>query len=213
MVPDVLPCYVVCDLSPSLVDHVDEVNAGFREFRGAVHADPSVAALTRVCVVGFAAEPTVLQPLRPAAELADLSGSGLRGATNFGPAFTFLRETIDRDLRALEARLLRVHRPVVFFASDGRPADAVTWPEAFAGLTDPAWPARPAAVVAFGLGAVDRATLDRIGTSRVFLGQDGVRLGTALAASVTSAARRPDRAGAIHDVSTSAPPAGRTLRG
>ncbi|ROP38186.1 vWA domain-containing protein [Saccharothrix texasensis] len=189
---DVLPCYVVCDVSPSMTDHLGEVNAGLREFRGAVHADPSAAALTRVCVVGFAAVATVLQPLRPAAELTELSASRPRAGTNFGPAFALLRETISHDVRALKARRLRVCRPVVFFTSDGRPTDPATWPDAFAALADPAWPARPT-VVAYGLGAVDRGTLDRIGTFRVFLGQDGIRLGTALAVSVTGTARHADR--------------------
>ncbi|QQQ77427.1 hypothetical protein IOD16_02485 [Saccharothrix sp. 6-C] len=189
---DVLPCYVVCDVSLSMTDHLGEVNAGLRELRGAVHADPSAAALTRVCVVGFAAAATVLQPLRPAAELTELSASRPRAGTNFGPAFALLRETISHDVRALKARRLRVCRPVVFFTSDGRPTDPATWPDAFAALADPAWPARPT-VVAYGLGAVDRGTLDRIGTFRVFLGQDGIRLGTALAVSVTGTARRADR--------------------
>ncbi|MFJ6675955.1 hypothetical protein ACIQMJ_33060 [Actinosynnema sp. NPDC091369] len=192
MVSDVLPCYLVCDVSLSMTDHLGEVNAGLREFRGAVHADPSAAALTRVCVVGFAAAATVLQPLRPAAELTELSASRPRTGTNFGPAFALLRETISHDVRALKADRLRVHRPVVFFTSDGRPTDPGVWPAAFAALADPGWSSRPT-VVAYGLGAVDRDTLDRIGTSRVFLGQDGIRLGTALAVSVTRTARRTDR--------------------
>ncbi|WP_367131849.1 hypothetical protein [Saccharothrix sp. HUAS TT1] len=187
---DVLPCYLVCDVSLSMTDHLDEVNAGLREFRGAVHADPSAAARIRVCVIGFAAVPAVLQPLRPAADLTGLSGSRPRSGSNFGAAFALLRETIARDVRDLKARRLLVHRPVVFFASDGRPTDPATWPDAFAALVDPGWPLRPE-VVAFGLGAVDRGTLDRIGAARVFLGADGIRLGTALAVSTT--ARRPDR--------------------
>ncbi|MGM1065330.1 vWA domain-containing protein [Saccharothrix sp. Mg75] len=189
---DVVPCYVICDVSPSMTDHLDEVNAGLREFRGAIHADPSAAGRVRVCVVGFAATPTVLQPLRPAAELTEVGTSGPAAGTNFGPAFTLLRDTIAHDVHALGAQRLRVHRPVVFFASDGRPTDPTTWPAAFAALEDPAWPARPT-VVAFGLGAADHGTLDRIGTSRVFLRQDGIRLGAALAVSVTSTPRRPHR--------------------
>jgi uncharacterized protein YegL len=192
MVTEVLPCYVVCDVSLSMADHLAVVNAGLREFRGAVHADPSAAALTRVCVVGFAAAATVLQPLRPAAELTEVSAARPRTGTNFGPAFALLRETIAHDVRALKAHRLRVHRPVVCFTSDGRPTDQATWPEAFAALADPAWASRPT-VVAYGLGAVDRDTLDRIGTFRVFLGQDGIGLGTALAVAVTWTARRRDR--------------------
>jgi len=186
---DVLPCYLVCDVSFSMIDHLDELNAGLREFRGAVHAEPSVAARVSVCVVGFADVPCVVQPLCPANELAELSGPGPDGGSHFGSVFTLLRDTIDRDVRRLSAHRRRVRRPLVFFTSDGRPTD-VDWPAAFAELTDPSRATCPE-VVAFGIGAVDPATLSRIGTSRMFLGRDGVRLGAALSASVAWA----DRAG------------------
>jgi uncharacterized protein YegL len=188
---EVLPCYVVCDVSFSMTDHMDELEAGLREFRGAVHADPSVAGRVRVCVVVFAETPRVLHPLRPAVELAVLPGPRPSGGTNFGPAFTLLRETIDRDVRGLKAHRLLVRRPIVFFTSDGRPTDPVTWPAAFAALADPAWAVRPN-VIAFGIGAADHDTLGRIGTFRVFLGQDGVRIGTALIVSVARTGLRAD---------------------
>ena len=182
-----LPCYVVCDFSSSMTDYIGDLRAGLREFRGALHADPVAAARIRVCVIGIAEPPRVLQPLRPAAELDDLTEQTPCAGTKFGPVFELLRETIDRDVNALR----RNRRPIVFFVSDGRPTDAATWPAAFAAIADPTWTARPD-VIAFGVGAADPDTLTLIGTRRVFLG--GVRLGTALAASVL-----------IHAVSTSGP--------
>lgn len=187
-----LPCYVVCDFSPSMTDYIAELRAGLREFRGALHADPVAAARIRVCVIGVAETPWVQQPLRPAAELGELTERIPCAGTNFGPVFELLRTTIERDVNALNGN----RRPIVFFASDGRPTDPLTWPAAFAALTDPAWPARPE-LIAFGLGAADRDTLTRIGLDRVFLG--GVRMGAALAAVL------------IHAVSTSGPLARRTL--
>ncbi|MGA6165285.1 vWA domain-containing protein [Amycolatopsis magusensis] len=184
---DVLPCYVVCDISSSMIDHIEDLNAGLREFRGAVHADRAVAAGVRVCVVGFADVPRVLQPLGPAINLVELTGPGSDGGSDFGLAFTLLRDTIDRDVRRLRAQRLRIRRPLVFFTSDGRPTDA-HWPAVFAELTDPAWATHPE-VIAFGIGAADPVILGRIGTSRVFLGRDGVRMGTALTASVVRAER------------------------
>jgi len=188
---DVLPCYVVCDVSLSMTDHIDELNAGLREFRGAVHADSSVAERVRCCVVGFAETPRVLQPLYPMAEFTELPKLGSCAGTNFGPAFTLLRDAIDRDVRGLKAHRLRVHRPMVFFLSDCQPTDPVTWPAAFAALTDPAWAARPN-VIAFGIGDADQDTLGRIGTFRTFLGRDGVRMSTALIASVMWTSPRLD---------------------
>jgi uncharacterized protein YegL len=185
---DVLPCYVVCDVSLSMIDHMAELNAGLREFRGAVHADSAVAGLLRCSVVGFAETSRVLLPLDPAAKLADLPEPEPGAGSNFGPAFILLREAIDRDVRALKANRRRVHRPFVFFLSDGQPTDPVTWPAAFAALTDPRWSARPD-VIAFGLGDADPDTLGRIGTFRTFLGRDGVRLSTALIATVSWSSR------------------------
>jgi uncharacterized protein YegL len=228
---DVLPCYVVCDVSLSMTDHLAELNAGLREFHGAVHADSAVAGLVRCCVVGFAGTPKVLRPLYEMATLvapnrtsgerdatqpparAELGGASQRDqhiefrgggtatppelpemgrGTNFGPAFTLLREAIDRDVRGLKAQRVGVHRPIVFFLSDGQPTDPVTWPAAYAALTDPAWTARPH-MIAFGVGDADQDTLCRIGTFRTFLGRDGVRMSTALIATVTLARPRSDR--------------------
>lgn len=188
-----LPCYVVCDVSSSMTDYIGELRAGLREFRGSAHADPVAAAGIRVCVIGVADTPRVLQPLRPVTELAELDGRSPCAGTNFGPVFELLRAVIERDVSALK----RNRRPVVFFVSDGRPTDPHEWPVAFAALDDPTWTARPE-VIAFGVGATDPDTLARIGTARVFLG--GVRLGAALAASVL-----------IHAVSTSGPPVRHTL--
>lgn len=192
-----VPCYVVCDFSLSMTDYIGDVSAGLREFRGAAHADPVAAARIRVCVIGVADTPWVLHPLRPAAELPDLAGRSPSAGTNFGPVFELLRETIDRDVSALNRNRVTVRRPIVFFVSDGRPTDPWTWPTAFAAIADPTWTARPD-VIAFGVGAADPDTLSRIGVDRVFLG--GVRLGAALAASVL-----------IHAVSTSGPLARHTL--
>jgi uncharacterized protein YegL len=189
---DVLPCYVVCDLSLSMTDHVAGLNAGLREFRGAVHADASVADRVLCGVVGFAESPHVVQPLFLLDELAELPAPGACAGTNFGPVFKFLRTTIDEDVRVLESHRLRVHRPIVFFLSDGQPTDPVTWPAAFATLTDPDWAFRPR-MVAYGVGDADQDALGRIGTFRTYLDRDGVRMGTALIASVTAALPRADR--------------------
>jgi uncharacterized protein YegL len=180
---EVLPCYVVCDVSLSMTDHIEELNAGLREFRGAVHADSAVGKLIRCSVVSFAETPRVLQPLHMTANLAALPEFEPCPGTNFGPAFTLLREAIDRDVSILKSHSLRVHRPIVFFLSDGQPTDPVTWPAAFATLTDPTWASRPS-MIAYGLGDADQDTLGRIGTFRTFLGRDGVRVGAALIASV-----------------------------
>ncbi|SDH17143.1 Uncharacterized conserved protein YegL, contains vWA domain of TerY type [Lentzea fradiae] len=186
MVPDVLPCYVVCDVSFSMTGHLDEVNAGLREFRGVVHAERRSAAQVRLCVVAFADRPAVVHPLAPALDEAAPVVARQESGSHFGAVFTFLRGVVERDVESLRAERTGVRRPVLFFVSDGRATDS-GWPVALARLTATA---SCPEMIAFGLGVVDQRTLDRIGTSRVFLGRDGVRLGTALASSVARTALR-----------------------
>ncbi|KOV84493.1 VWA domain-containing protein [Nocardia sp. NRRL S-836] len=180
MVSEVLPCYVLCDVSFSMADHLDEVNAGLREFRGAVHADRTAVAEVRVCVVAFARQPRVVQPLRPAIDGVEVVHARQESGTDFGAAFTLMRTRIDRDVKVLKAQRIRVRRPVLFFISDGRATDTV-WEIALSGLTTSD---NCPEMIVFGVGAVDVPALDRIGVTRVFLARDGVRLGIALAASV-----------------------------
>lgn len=188
MVPDVLPCYLVCDVSFSMSDHIDEVNAGMREFRGVVHADRRATAQIRLCVVVFAESPLVVRPLLPALDLAELIRPRQESGSDFGSAFTLVRTIIERDVISLKAQRIRVRRPLLFFVSDGRATDPA-WPAALAGLTGTTLCPE---MIAFGLGAVDQPALYRIGTSRVFLGGDGVRLGIALASSVARTVRRSE---------------------
>ncbi|WP_394617415.1 hypothetical protein JNUCC0626_48840 [Lentzea sp. JNUCC 0626] len=188
MEPDVLPCYLVCDVSFSMSGHLDEVNAGMREFRGVVHANRRAAAQIRLCVVVFADSPLVVRPLLPAIDPTENIRMRQESGSDFGSAFTLLRTVIESDVRALKSERVRVRRPMLFFVSDGRPTDPA-WPAALARLTATA--ACPE-MIAFGLGAADQPTLGRIGTSRVFLGSDGVRLGTALASSVARTVLRPE---------------------
>lgn len=188
MVLDVLPCYLVCDVSFSMSDHIDEVNAGMREFRGVVHADRHATAQIRLCVVVFAESPLVVRPLLPALDPAEEITPCEESGSDFGSAFTLVRTIIERDVNRLKTQRVQVRRPLVFFVSDGRATDPA-WPTALARLT--ATTLCPE-MVAFGLGAVDQQALGRIGSSRVFLRGDGVRLGIALASSVARTVLRPE---------------------
>ena len=52
-------------------------------------------------------------------------------------------------------------------------------------------------MIAYGIGAADQDTLDMIGEFRVFLGRDGIRVGTALTLSVVWSALRRDHVVAL----------------
>jgi uncharacterized protein YegL len=175
----VLPFYVVCDVSYSMMDHIDAVNDSLRDLQRAIGADQAVSEMIRFCLIGFSESAEVLVPLGRPSEIGELSGLTVRAASNFGAVFTFLRDQIARDVERLMARSCRVCRPAVFFLSDGQPTDPSTWSSGFAALTDAAWIARPN-VIAFGIGDADPVTIARIGTFRAFFGQDGMSPSAAL---------------------------------
>lgn len=188
---DVLPLYVVCDESLSMLDHVDAVNEALHGLCHAVRAERVLADLVQLCLIGFAELPEVLLPLCPPAEAGALTTRITEAASNFGAVFTFLRETITRDVRSLVSRRRRVHRPAVLFLSDGQPTDPVTWPASFAALTDRTWPERPN-VVAYGIGDVDPEIIGRVGVRGALHWRDGVSPAVALR-------------GLLHDLSISGP--------
>ena len=91
-----------------------------------------------------------------------------RNATSYGAAFNALLQQIPQDVTALKAQHYAVHRPAVFFLSDGQPNDGEGWVRLHAQLTDHAWfPAAPN-IIAFGIGAADPATILRVATKPEF---------------------------------------------
>ncbi len=179
MPEQILPFYVVCDQSYSMADHLDALNDGLAQLHRAVGTDPVVADKTRFCLIGFAGDAEILQPLCRLSDVVDIVGLTTQAGTSFGVAFTLLRETIERDVDLLKADAHRVYRPAVFFLSDGHPTDPATWPDAYARLVDPDWPARPN-IISFGIGDADADTIGRIGTFQAFMSAGGVSPGNAL---------------------------------
>jgi len=60
----------------------------------------------------------------------------VRGSTSYGAAFSLLRSEIESNVAQLKADQYVVHRPTVWFVSDGSPTDADSyWRQAFADLT------------------------------------------------------------------------------
>jgi len=175
----VLPFYLLCDESYSMTDHLDKMNACVRELCKAIATDRQVASKSRLCLIGFSSTANVLVPLSRLTELREITGLTATAATNYGAAFTRLREVISSDVEALNASDHVVYRPVVFVLSDGLPTDPASWRAAHDRLVDRDWPARPH-IVAIGIGDADTGTLKSISTFRTYLNTGGVTAGAAL---------------------------------
>jgi uncharacterized protein YegL len=81
----------------------------------------------------------------------------VRGSTSYAAAFRLLRTEIAANIRQLKGDGYRVHRPAVFFLSDGLPTDEDSvWRSAFAKLVgEAAYPN----VIPFGVEEADGHTL------------------------------------------------------
>lgn len=133
-----LPFYVVIDVSYSMSgDKLASASKIMPSVLDAVAKAPILADKVRFAVIDFADDAQVRLPL---CDILDdgvqLPGLTTRGGTSFSAAFRTLRTEIESNVKQLKADGFLVHRPAVFFISDGEPTekDAV-WMSAFADLT------------------------------------------------------------------------------
>jgi uncharacterized protein YegL len=112
------------NIMPALVDAIAE--------------NPILSDKVRFGLVDFADDAQVQLPL---CDLLDpnltLPGLTARGGTSFAAAFRLMRKQIEHDVLQLKADNYSVHRPAVFFLSDGAPTDPDDeWRAAFQELTE-----------------------------------------------------------------------------
>src|SRR4029453_17288301 len=132
---NLLPFYVVIDESGSMAPHVPAVNSGLSALHGPLLRKPVAGAKVRFSVLGFSDDCVVRMHLPDLRHTSALPQLVSRGSTNYGTAFETLRRQIPQDVATLKSQQSAVHRPAVFFLSDGQPSDA-NWRVAHRNLTD-----------------------------------------------------------------------------
>jgi uncharacterized protein YegL len=184
---NLLPVYVMADESGSMTAVMDQLNDGLRALHEALLGEPMAAAKVRFSVLGFSG--TVLEHLR----LADLRREDEmplltpRSVTNYGAAFEDLARRIPADVDALKGEGFTVHRPAVFFLSDGQPSyDG--WQDAHRRLTDRSVTRGAPNIVACGIGAAEAATIRQVATREEygFMAEAGIEVGAAIATFCTA---------------------------
>ncbi len=156
-----LPVYFVADQSASMAPHIGELNHGLLSLQDAMQRDPFAAAKVRFSVIGFSDDAfTYLEPadLRSAPQLPELTA---QGRTSYCAAFEELAYRISVDLPRLKGHGFSVHRPVVFFLTDGAPTDREDWRAVRTRLLSQ--PAAPN-ILSFGIGDADPAVVGEIAT-------------------------------------------------
>jgi uncharacterized protein YegL len=134
----ILPFYLVTDVSASMTGApLDAVNEIMPAVVDALAETPILADKVRFALIDFGSDAQVRLPLcDPLDENVTLPALGIRGVTSFAAAFRLLRLEIESNVLQLKADGFAVHRPAVFFLSDGEPTDPESeWQDAFRDLT------------------------------------------------------------------------------
>ena len=167
VIGQVLPMYFVGDESHSMAgDPIAAVNQGLLDLRDEVAKHPLIGKKVRFGII------TVADTAETRLELSELSEDVVlptlapRGrGTSYAAALEALRQTIPADVALVKSRGYQVHRPSVFFLSDGQPTDkAEKWRARLEELKDPGFRERPN-VLAFGVGDAEPGVIRELATA------------------------------------------------
>ncbi len=204
VVGQVLPIYFVGDESHSMSgDPIVAVNQGLVDLRDEVAKHPIIGKKVRFGIITFADTAQTRLELSELSEDLILPTLSTRGrGTSYASAFEALRQTIPADVALLKVTGFQVHRPTVFFLSDGLPTEReAKWQKRLTALKDPVFRERPN-ILAFGVGDADPKVIQLLATSpsHAFMMREGVSTAGAIAEfaasmlnSMVSSAERLDR--------------------
>ena len=122
----VMPFYLICDVSYSMIYDMAALNEGVQRLRESIVAEPLVDDVAHIAVMSFSDTAKVVMPLSQMSE-KPVPTLSVEGGTNYGAAFRELARVIPADAAALKAQGYRVFRPCAFFLTDGEPNDADYW--------------------------------------------------------------------------------------
>ncbi|MEU8708877.1 hypothetical protein [Streptomyces sp. NPDC048565] len=183
-----LPVYVLADESGSMHPYVGDLNAGLASLHRSLLGEPMAAAKVRFSVLGFAnsvTERLILADLRAENALPRLSASG---GTSYEAAFDSLLRRIPQDVDTLKGQGYRVHRPAVFFLSDGQPNFGDAWRDKHRELTDRSVTTAAPNIIACGIGQAEAETMVSVATHSdfAFISVPGAQLGASIAGFFTA---------------------------
>lgn len=177
-----LPVYILADESGSMKGYESELNSGLISLIETLRSEPMIAAKIRLSVIGFSATPETRMVLADLRSMEAVPRLQIRSSTNYRAAFDDLLKRIPMDISTLKNAGFSVHRPAVFFLSDGQPDDA-RWRSPHRRLTDrTVTPAAPN-IIAFGIGSVQSKTILEVATAPAFafVAIPGSNVGAAIA--------------------------------
>ena len=177
-----LPAYVLVDESGSMGPYRDELSNGLASLCEGLRAEPMLAAKLRLAVLGFSDDVQVRLVMADMRTETTLPQVAIRGLTNYGAVFSDLLNRIPSDVQWLRGEGYKVHRPVVFFLSDGQPTDGQSWRQPHATLTDKARTPVAPNIIACGIGDAEARTMLEVATRPefAFVAKPGTDIGCAI---------------------------------
>ena len=178
-----LPVYVLADESYSMKHHERELNTGLASLYEALRSEPMIAAKVRLTVLGFSDDVIVRMSLADVRTELQLPQLVIRNGTNYHAAFQDLLSRIPRDIQSLKSSGYMVHRPAVFFLSDGQPNNG-RWAKSHGTLVDKHTTIGAPNIIACGIGSeVKAATIVQVATQAhfAFISVPGADIGKSIA--------------------------------
>lgn len=180
---NLLPVYMVADESFSMNDYIGDLNEGLAKLHDALLGEPMAAAKVRITILGFSDDVQLrlaMADLRRETQLPQLVA---RNRTSYERVFADLRARIPADVASLKGQGYSVHRPAVFFLSDGQPTDQnEDWRKIHDQLTDHTVTAAAPNIIACGIGDVQPQTMLDVATEQEYaFVSTGSDLGAAIA--------------------------------
>lgn len=127
----VMPFYLVCDVSYSMVNDMAALNDSLQRLKNAIIAKPMVDDVARISIITFSDTAKVVMPLGHMGQQS-VPTLSVEGGTDYGAAFRELAHVIPADAVDLRAKGYKIFRPCAFFLTDGEPQnDNSTWQQTF----------------------------------------------------------------------------------
>ncbi len=158
----VLLVYFVADESGSMAPYIDELNDGLLTLQAALQREPWAAGKVRFSVIGFSETAfTYLEPADMRFLQGEMTPLTAQTATSYLSAFRELDYRLSVDIPSLKQQGFVVHRPSVFFLTDGKPTGHEDWRGARQKLLGR--PDHPN-ILAFGIGEAEEAVVREVAT-------------------------------------------------
>lgn len=155
----ILPFYLVIDVSYSMEgNNLDAANQIVPSLLDSLAQNPILSDKIRFALLDFSDDAQIRIPLCDLLMEERTPMLECRGGTSFEAPLRLLKREIRDNVAQLKGDGYMVHRPAVFFLSDGMPNDS--WEGAFADLTqgDRMYPN----IIPFGVAQADHATMQRL---------------------------------------------------